>query len=84
MTDYLPINCSYYDELEAIATLKKVVTIIYRDEQEKEVSAATRIINLYTRNKEEFMVLENGVQFRLDRLVSADGKVVVKGDACGL
>jgi Rho-binding antiterminator len=84
MTDYHPINCSYYDELEAIATLKKVVTIIYRDEQEEEVNASTRITNLFTRNKEEFMVLENGIQFRLDRLVSADGKVTIKGDACSL
>jgi Rho-binding antiterminator len=77
MTDYQPINCSYYDELEAIATLKKVVTVVYRDEQGEEIDATTRITNLYTRSKEEFMVLENGTQFRLDRLVSADGKVVV-------
>lgn len=84
MTDYIPINCSYYDELEAIATLKKVVTIVYSDEQGEEVSTVTRIINLYTRSKEEFMVLENGMQFRLDRLVSADGKVVVRGDACSI
>ncbi|WP_020534664.1 hypothetical protein [Lewinella cohaerens] len=84
MTNYIPINCSYYDELEAIATLKKVVTIVYSDEQGEEVSTVTRIINLYTRSKEEFMVLENGMQFRLDRLVSADGKVVIKGDACGI
>ncbi len=84
MTDYLPINCSYYDELEAIATLKKVVTIVYCDEQGGEVNATTRITNLFTRQKEEFMVLENGIQFRLDRLVSADGKVAIKGDSCSL
>ena len=84
MTDYRPINCSYYDELEAIATLQKRVTIVYQNEQGKEVSTATRITNLFTRNKEEFMVLENGIQFRLDRLVSAHGKVAIKGDACSL
>lgn len=82
MTNYRPINCSYYDELEAIATLKKIVTIVYRDEQGEEVSATTRITNLFTRHKEEFMVLENGIQFRLDRLVSADGKTVIEGNAC--
>ena len=84
MTDYHPINCSYYDELEAIATLKKVVTIVYRDEQGEEVNATTSINNLFTRDKEEFIVLGNGIQFRLDRLVSADGKVAIKGDACSL
>ncbi|WP_367390957.1 hypothetical protein [Lewinella sp. LCG006] len=82
MTDYQPINCSYYDELEAMATLKKVIPIVYRNDRGEEVLIATRITNLYTRNKEEFMVLENGLEFRLDRLVSADGKVVIEGNAC--
>lgn len=84
MSDYHPINCSYYDELEALATLRKVATIIYKNDLGKETTLQTRIIDLYTRNKEEFMVLENGTQFRLDRLVSADGKVVVNDGACGI
>ena len=75
MTSYIPINCSYYDELEAAATQRRVVTIAYRDEQEAVQEVATRIKDLYARNKEEFMVLENGLEFRLDRLVSIDGKV---------
>ena len=75
MTAYIPINCSYYDELEAAATQRRVVTIAYRDEQEAVQEVDTRIKDLYARNKEEFMVLENGLEFRLDRLVSIDGKV---------
>lgn len=82
MSDYQPINCSYYDELEALATLRKVATIIYKNDEGEEVVQQTRIKDLYARNKEEFMVLENGVQFRLDRLVSADGKKV--DGACGV
>ncbi len=75
MSAYIPINCSYYDELEAAATQRRTVTIVYRDAQEQEQEVATRIKDLYARNKEEFMVLENGLEFRLDRLVSIDGKV---------
>ncbi|MEL6655832.1 MAG: Rho-binding antiterminator [Bacteroidota bacterium] len=75
MNTYIPINCSYYDELEAAATQRRTVTIVYRDAQEQEQEVATRIKDLYARNKEEFMVLENGLEFRLDRLISIDGKV---------
>ncbi|MEL6968606.1 MAG: Rho-binding antiterminator [Bacteroidota bacterium] len=75
MNTYIPINCSYYDELEAAATQRRTVTIVYRDKQEQEQKVATRITDLFARNKEEFMVLENGLEFRLDRLVSIDGKM---------
>ena len=29
---YIPINCSFYDELEALATLRKVALIRYEEE----------------------------------------------------
>lgn len=73
MSTYIPINCSYYDELEAAATQAKIVKLIYRD-QSGEKQLDTRIVNLYTKNKEEFMVLENGLEIRLDHLLSIDGK----------
>ena len=73
MSTYIPINCSYYDELEAAATQAKIVKLIYRD-QSGEKQLDIRIVNLYTKNKEEFMVLENGLEIRLDHLLSIDGK----------
>lgn len=73
MSTYIPINCSYYDELEAAATQAKIVKLVYRD-QSGEKQLDTRIVNLYTKNKEEFMVLENGLEIRLDHLLSIDGK----------
>jgi len=76
MKTYQPINCNYYDELEALATLrKKTVIEFYLPSGEKQ-SVESRIVNLYTRNREEFMELEDGTVFRLDRLISADGKPV--------
>ena len=73
---YHPINCSYYDELEAYATLRKTVRIDYLTPTGEAASIDARIVNLYTLNKEEFMVLDNQQEIRLDRLRSVDGKVV--------
>lgn len=77
-TDYRPINCSYYDELEAIATLRKRVAVIYEGKQGQQKLEAVGIVNLYTKNKEEFVVLTNGQTIRLDHLISVDGKPVIK------
>lgn len=75
MQAYIPINCSYYDELEALATRKRIVPIIYRKDDGEEATLQTRILDFYTRNKEEFMVLEAGPDIRLDKIVSVDGKI---------
>jgi len=79
MKTYVPINCSYYDELEAIATLKKAVQIIYWEKDQKQSLQAVQIRDLFTKNKEEFVVLDNGQQIRLDYLIEVDGKPVIYG-----
>ncbi len=84
MSTYIPINCSYYDELEAIATLRKVVTIHFRDQAGIDRQVNAKITNLFTKEKEEFMVLDNGLQIRLDQLISADGKAVPRDNHCQL
>ncbi len=76
MKAYQPINCNYYDELEALATLRKKVVLEYYGASGERQSVESRIVNLYTRAKEEFMELEDGIVFRLDRLIRADGKLV--------
>ena len=76
---YTPINCSYYDELEAIATLRKSVEITYYENEAPSTLENVQIKNLYTKNKEEFVVLSNGLTLRLDYLISVDGKAVIYG-----
>jgi Rho-binding antiterminator len=76
MKAYQPINCNYYDELEALATLRKKVVLEYYGSSGEKQSVESRIVNLYTRTKEEFMELEDGIVFRLDRLIRADGKLL--------
>lgn len=76
-TNYVPINCSYYDELEAIATLRKQVEVEYYDDKKPLKVEKVGIKDFFTKDKEEFVVLSNGLTLRLDQLISVDGKPVV-------
>ncbi len=74
MENYVPINCDYYDELEALATIGKQVRIVYQENGEQ--SEARGIIkDLFTENSVEYMKLDTGFVIRLDKLVEVDGKV---------
>lgn len=73
---YQAVSCSFYDELEALATLHQICTIRYRAETGEATSIESKIIDLYTSNKSEFLKLQDGTEVRLDRLISVDGKSV--------
>jgi Rho-binding antiterminator len=74
MEKYIPINCDFYDELEALATLGRRVRVVYLDNSATvEVQGVIR--DLYTKDSVEYMLLDNGVNFRLDKLVQIDGKI---------
>lgn len=75
MNDYTPISCSFYDELEALATLKEMVVIEYYNETNLATNAVGRIVNLYTKQKQEFVELSSGITIRLDKLIAVNGKV---------
>ena len=74
---YTPISCSWYDRLEALATLKKPCEVIYLDaEQNTRQNYVGQILDIYARNKEEFLVLgkdEPVVTIRLDYLIAING-----------
>jgi RimJ/RimL family protein N-acetyltransferase/transcriptional antiterminator Rof (Rho-off) len=71
---YKPINCSYYDELEALATQRTAVAVVYQLPDGTPHTVHAQIVDLFTRDKEEFMVLDNGTTIRLDAIISVDGK----------
>ena len=75
MNNYTPISCSFYDELEALATLKEMVVIEYYNDANLATNAVGRIVNLYTKQKQEFVELSNGITIRLDKLIAVNGKV---------
>lgn len=72
-TDYLPISCDFHDELQLIALRKTTVPIVYRTADGGSEAIQSTIADLYTREKEEFLLLPTGEEIRLDRLVNVDG-----------
>lgn len=71
---YQPINCGYYDELEALATQGKSVLIQFYNTAGQEQELQAKIITFESRDAAEYLVLDNGVKIRLDRLISVDNK----------
>ena len=76
---YQPIDCNYYDELVLIAMRKRSVEIVYQVSEQKITTITSVIRDIFTKDKEEFILTESGLPIRLDKLISVDGKAVVKG-----
>lgn len=79
MMEYTPIDCNYYDRLEAFATLRKRVRIDYLSNTGIATALENAlIVDFQTRNKVEFMILASGQEIRLDYLVAVEGIAVPK------
>ena len=65
---YQTVSCHFYDELETLA-VKKVLSKITYSENENEINIEDLIVDFRTRNKEEFLILKNGTQMRLDKII---------------
>lgn len=68
-SDYIPISCAFYDELEACAVKKALCTIVYKEDEEIKTVEAL-IVDFKTLKKEEFMILDDCTQIRLDKIIS--------------
>jgi Rho-binding antiterminator len=77
---YIPINCSFYDELEALATLRKLATIHYADEKGKTLEVSGKIKDFFIREQVEYLILDSGFELRLDYITSVNGKIM--GNYC--
>lgn len=80
MTQYHPISCSFYDQLEALSTKGLAVDIAYLDESGVEQRVLGRIIDLYSRDKVEYAEMDGNIRIRLDRLRTVNG--MYPGDYC--
>ena len=65
---YQTVSCHFYDELETLA-IKKVLSKITYSENENEIDIEDLIVDFRTRNKEEFLILKNGTQIRLYKII---------------
>ena len=78
---YRPVSCDVHDVLEATATRRTRATIGFVDPDDAPTQASARIVDIVTRSDGEYVVLESGVEIRLDRVRSVDG--VRPGDVRG-
>lgn len=76
MKTYQPISCDFHSELELFALRRQPVEILYITVDGDEAIISQPIQDLYTRNGEEFLLLPDGSEIRLDQLVSVGGKVL--------
>ena len=73
-TDYQPIDCGFYDELEAAATQKKRVALQYFNDLRQLCMESGVIDTFFIRDKVEFMQLKSGEEIRLDHIIRLDDK----------
>ena len=73
-TAYIPISCSYYDRLEALAVRRTEVEIVYQKHGEDvERTTLGTIDDVYSKGGAEYVRLNTGEIVRLDTLVSVNG-----------
>lgn len=65
---YKTISCQFYDMLEELAVKKIKSKILYMD-NENELFIEELIVDFKTKNKEEFLILSDGTQIRLDKIL---------------
>lgn len=78
MTDYRPIACGAYDEIEVMAMHHAEVVLIFRDESGAEQQLSGRVLDTAIHDRAEFLVLECGVErreLRLDQIEKIDDRI---------
>ena len=75
---YKPIDCSSHDELLELATFGQVTEIAYQDEHGEEHAVRDRIADVFTRDGAEYLRTEGGLEIRLDRLKTVEGRAVIR------
>ena len=74
MSDYIPIDCNFYDELVLLAMHKTRITFIPNTYK---VEEGDYIADLITEaSKEEFLVLKSGIKIRLDNIANVSDHLV--------
>lgn len=72
---YVPINCSFYDELEALATTRTKSKVQYEDQEGNASTLSDVLIKDFSvKDKVEYMHLDDGHKIRLDKIIAVNGK----------
>jgi len=74
MNVYKPISCDYHSILEHYAVKSEIVEIVYT-EANTYSSYQGLITDIYTKAKEEFLVLDHSKTIRLDKIIKINGEM---------
>jgi len=78
MTDYRPIACGAYDEIEVMAMHRAEVVLVYQDEGGRRRTETGRVVDTSIHDCAEYLVLESaGIrsEYRLDRIEKIDDRI---------
>lgn len=72
MSDYQPVSCGLHSEYELLAMHRSRVRLSWGSDQESLETAVGRVVDVVTREKAEYLVLEvmgaGGISIRLDKI----------------
>jgi Rho-binding antiterminator len=70
---YIPINCEFLERLEIWCLQKTNCSIVYQQGNfPRNIEINATIIDIVCRNKSDYMILDNGDEIRLDRIISVN------------
>ena len=71
--NYTPVSCSLYDGLETFIVGRKKIELVFLNAENSEVETECVITDLFSKDKAEFIRLDNGSEVRLDKILKIDG-----------
>lgn len=72
-TPYHPVSCQWYDVLEALATKREYVELLYKADGAQPAFAEGRISTFFIIDKAEYLRMDNGTEIRLDAILELNG-----------
>lgn len=77
--EYKPIACGLYDELELRALRKQKINLTFQNDINENETIECVIIDLFSKDKTEFLKTNDGKIIRLDDILELDGIIFNKG-----
>jgi hypothetical protein len=77
---YIPVDCGFHDQIEAAIVRKTKGDVTFVDEMnEIQHLNDVSVLDWVNENKEEFMLMSNGLKIRLDRIHHFFGNDILSG-----
>jgi len=81
---YTPIDCSFYDRIEAAIVKGKPLELSYEDEDGTTRTNKLLLVDTVIKDKQEFVACGSGQLIRMDRIKNLDGVEPPMSNNCAL